>query len=537
MIDRRELLIAGAVASLVFPARAEDANSKSLLALVIGNNTYSENIGSLKNATNDADVIGSALKQCGFKLYGDDVIHNADRNELMSAIRGYRNGLKSAGNNAIGFFYYAGHGAAHIERGNFLIPTGDYSELNDELWDDSLSLDWLFKRLGEVKSPQIVCIDACRNLLKLPAASADRSPAAAPAFRSLRASSSNSDSANMFLSYATWEGQTASDGNSEEGNGPYARALEANLGTRQQTIRDMFEDVRLDVLEQTLNIQEPMNLSRLKRQSKDLQVVRSVDKTVPPVTGATQTTSHERNRASPSQALIISNQYQFSEGLSLNNTREDAELVENSLLRNGFITERDENVGWAEFFNTVTDFKERLSDSGSAAVGILYFAGYGASLDGNNYLLPETGRLPEKPQDLRAMGVSVKEIVQILAPSTAQAIIIIIDCGRVFDFRFQTKSIQQGFARDFGTENVVIAYTTAPGSIALDGKGNSVYATVLSEQLVTEDRIDVDTLFQRVSQEVALRTDGAQRPYTQSTASLPIFFRSDAGLDIDSEAE
>jgi hypothetical protein len=75
----------------------------------------------------------------------------------------------------------------------------------------------------------------------------------------------------MFISFATWEGETASDGRADDNNGPYAKALGTRLLEPAVTVRDMFENVRLDVLEMTLQRQEPMNLSRLQRRSSDIK--------------------------------------------------------------------------------------------------------------------------------------------------------------------------------------------------------------------------------------------------------------------------
>ncbi|PTB91106.1 hypothetical protein C9974_16385, partial [Marinobacter sp. B9-2] len=161
---------------------------------------------------------------------------------MMSAIRDYVAELKAAGPEAMGFFYYSGHGAARETGGNYLIPVGEADELNEALWDDSVELDWVMERLDALEAPSVVAIDACRNVLKLP--EAQRSLGGGEAFRGLRRTAGGAGERNMFLSFATWEGETASDGRADDGNGPYARALGIRLNEPATTVRDMFEQVR-----------------------------------------------------------------------------------------------------------------------------------------------------------------------------------------------------------------------------------------------------------------------------------------------------
>ncbi|HCX11768.1 MAG TPA: hypothetical protein DHU81_15805, partial [Hyphomonas sp.] len=85
--------------------------------------------------------------------------------------------------------------------------------------------------------------------LQLP--EAQRSLGGGESFRGLRRTAGGAGERNMFLSFATWEGETASDGRADDGNGPYASALSTRLSKPATTVRDMFEQVRLDVLEKT----------------------------------------------------------------------------------------------------------------------------------------------------------------------------------------------------------------------------------------------------------------------------------------------
>ncbi|MBK4323786.1 caspase family protein, partial [Enterobacter hormaechei] len=73
-----------------------------MTALVIGNASYPGQ--ELKNSTNDAEDMYTALSEFGFS-----VIHlsNATQREIDEAVKSFRDNLNS---NDIGLFYFAGHG-------------------------------------------------------------------------------------------------------------------------------------------------------------------------------------------------------------------------------------------------------------------------------------------------------------------------------------------------------------------------------------------------------------------------------------------
>lgn len=63
----------------------------------------------------------------------------ARRRALNRAVNAYARRLQAAGPNAVGFFYYSGHGASD-GRTNYLIPVDVKTTVTGELWDESLQL-------------------------------------------------------------------------------------------------------------------------------------------------------------------------------------------------------------------------------------------------------------------------------------------------------------------------------------------------------------------------------------------------------------
>lgn len=516
MLTRRHLLLLGGAAALPWPGRTQEPPAAPHIALIIGNAAYSEGIGPLANPVNDARHIADAITNCSFTLMGGGIVQDAGRSKLMGAIRQFADELKAAGPDAMGFLYYSGHGAAREGEGNFLIPVEEAAELDDALWDDSVSLDWVMQRLAECEAPTVVAIDACRNLLKLP--EAQRALGSGESFRGLRRTAEGAAERNMFISFATWEGETASDGRADDGNGPYAKALGERLAAPAVTVRDMFEQVRLDVLELTLQRQEPMNLSRLQRRSTDIMIGSPFQ--------AYDDSLIWQDRPPLRHALVVTNEYAASSGYVLGNTGTDGEKVTQALNQSGYVARQVRNTDRPSFFQSLLDFRDTLDAAGPASVGVVYFAGYGASLGGENFFVPE-GPLPQSESDVLTMGVKMQEVVELLEESAAQAIIILFDCGRAFDVPLAAKGYEPGFAQFTTESNVVIAYADAPGTVRQDGKAASPFADAFARQVLSEDRIDIESVMQRVSHHVALATDFQQRPWFLSSMTLPIYFREE----------
>ena len=498
-----------------WPGHTQETPAKPRIALIMGNAAYSSGIGTLANPVNDAELVAQGIASCGFRLVSGDIVRDANRSTMMAAIRDYVDVLKEAGPDAMGFFYYSGHGAARKNEGNYLIPVGESDVLDDALWDDSVSLDWLMQKLDALDAPSVVAIDACRNVLQLP--EAQRSLGGGESFRGLRRTAGGAGERNMFLSFATWEGETASDGRADDGNGPYASALSTRLSKPATTVRDMFEQVRLDVLEKTFQRQEPMNLSRLQRRSSDIKIGSwELDRVEMTPGGA---------RWPLRQALVIANSYAESQAFSLSGTHTDGEKVRAALEASGYSTVYVPDTEYSDFFSHVDAFIDRLRVAGPAAVGLVYFAGYGTDISGDNYLMMD-GELPRNKFEAAQSSVRLGDLVTRLESSSAQAIMVLADCGRPFN-GMGHRGGDPGFNEDFGRDNVVVAYAVAPGTHRLNPQTDSEFAGSFSRIIQSEDRIDIETVMRRVALDVQARTDGAERPWFQTSLDLPIFFRAD----------
>jgi uncharacterized caspase-like protein len=95
------------------------------------------------------------------------VVGDAGLAALHQEINAYVRRVRAAGPGAVAFLYYAGHGAADGNGVNYLIQVDAKSADDGELWDRSLRLEEIARRLkaDAGNASHFVVFDACRNEL------------------------------------------------------------------------------------------------------------------------------------------------------------------------------------------------------------------------------------------------------------------------------------------------------------------------------------------------------------------------------------
>ncbi|MDP7621707.1 MAG: caspase family protein, partial [SAR324 cluster bacterium] len=211
-------------------------------ALVIGNSNYQQT-SKLRNPVNDAKAINKTLRELGFTV---TALENADQRKMENAIRKF--GKKLRTDQAVGLFYYAGHGM-QIDGENYLLPVEANPSNEDDVRYDGVPVG---KLLGQMKnagnSMNIVILDACRN-----------NPFTRNFRSSRRGLAQVTAPAGTFISYATAPGSVAADG--EGKNGLFTEKLISHMRTPGLKLEEVFKKVRADVQLASDNKQVPWDAS------------------------------------------------------------------------------------------------------------------------------------------------------------------------------------------------------------------------------------------------------------------------------------
>lgn len=217
------------------------------VALVIGNGDYAK-ISSLKNARNDAALMAETLRRLDF-----DVVEalDVDRPEMARAVRSFGGKLREAGQDAVGLFYYAGHGVQ--ARGvNYMVPVSASIETESDLEIEALPADSVLSQMRDAgNATSIIILDACRN-----------NPFAGKTRSGTRGLARVSASGGAIVAFSAAPGQVASDGDGD--NSPYTTALTKAMQTDGLTIEQVFKRVLVDVENATAGEQVPWVESSLR---------------------------------------------------------------------------------------------------------------------------------------------------------------------------------------------------------------------------------------------------------------------------------
>jgi Caspase domain len=218
-------------------------------------------------------------------------------------------------------------------------------------------------------------------------------------------------------------------------------------------------------------------------------------------------------------ALVIGNShYEMS---PLTNPVNDARAMSDTLRRLGFEVTTLLDATEKQMVEAVRQFGDRTRSAGGVA--LFYYAGHGIQIDGTNYLIPVDAQL-RKEYDVKYSTLNVNQVVDEMAYAKNRINIIILDACRNNPFARSFRSLRQGLAQIDASSGTLIAFATAPGSVASDGSGeNGLYTENLLEQMLVAGA-PVEEVFKRVRVGVMKVTKGEQVPWESSSLVGDFYF-------------
>lgn len=218
------------------------ASAEPRIALVIGNSDYKRADWKLANPVNDAALMAETLEELGFEVALELNLGHA---EMRRAFKEHGQRLAAAGPEAVGLFYYAGHGV-ESQGMNYLLPVDAMPETEEDVWYDAPRLGLFMRGVARAgNSVNFIILDACRDN---PLPSATRSLAGGLAEPKRQR--------GQLFAYATEPGQTAADGKGRR-HSPYSRALSDWLQEPGLVAEVVFKRVADQVHTETGGVQTP----------------------------------------------------------------------------------------------------------------------------------------------------------------------------------------------------------------------------------------------------------------------------------------
>ena len=234
-------------------------------------------------------------------------------------------------------------------------------------------------------------------------------------------------------------------------------------------------------------------------------------------------TSPARAAAEQRVALVIGNAaYKES---PLGNPFHDATDVAAALQEVGFRVILRRDADSRDMRRAVREFGAELR---RADVGLFYFAGHGVQVTGTNFLIP-VGADIRSEADAEDQSLDVNYVLRTMEESQTKIRIVILDACRNNPYPRSFRSPARGLAPMTAVTGSVVAFSTAPGSLAADGDGrNGMYTKHLLASLRHPDS-DILKVFQRTRAAVVRETGGRQIPWEATSLLGDFHFRAPAG--------
>jgi len=211
-------------------------------------------------------------------------------------------------------------------------------------------------------------------------------------------------------------------------------------------------------------------------------------------------------------ALVIGNA--AYKDAPLQNPVNDARDMADRLRQLGFDVVMRENATRAHVASAIAEFTAKTTP---ASIALFYYAGHGIQVRGRNYLIPVDAAI-ESESAVAFSAIDVGQIGDEIEQAGVRVRLIVLDACRNNPFEKKLRGVGQsrGLAPMDAARGSLVAFATAPGSVAADGDGaNSVYTGALLKALAVPG-LKAEDVFKRARLSVLEQTRGSQTPWEQS---------------------
>jgi tetratricopeptide (TPR) repeat protein len=249
-------------------------------------------------------------------------------------------------------------------------------------------------------------------------------------------------------------------------------------------------------------------------QSVALPQVASPPPSAPPPVATPDAVSPPAAPPSRRVALVIG-MSAYANAPPLRNPARDARAVAAVFRRLGFaeVIER-EDLTRSKLEDALKEFGDKAAEADWA---VIYYAGHGVELNGENYLVPVDAKLA-RADHVDDETVTLKRVLS-KAATARQLRMVILDACRNNPFRMasadgRTRAVSRGLSPVVPVRGVLVAYAARDGTTADDGDGeHSPFTAALLSHLETPG-LDIRIMFGKVHDTVMANTNDVQEPYT-----------------------
>jgi uncharacterized caspase-like protein len=191
-----------------------------------------------------------------------------------------------------------------------------------------------------------------------------------------------------------------------------------------------------------------------------------------------------------------------------------------ALLRLGFSVRLVTDASYDTMRRALLEFSPKARD---AEMAVVFFAGHGMELEGENWLIPVDAEL-KTDVAVEQEAISLRAIMLMVSAASKLGLVVLDACrNNPFFAKIKrsigTRSLVRGLSRIEPMTNVLVAYAAKDGTTAADGGGrNSPFTRALLNHLETPG-LEINFLFRNVRDDVIAATGSEQEPFTYGSLS------------------
>lgn len=226
----------------------------------------------------------------------------------------------------------------------------------------------------------------------------------------------------------------------------------------------------------------------------------------------------------------------------LKNTINDARRISETLEQIGFDVTTAFDATSQQMHDLLEEFAFR---SETADLALIYFAGHGVEVQGENFLIPADAQVASNA-DIQRQAVSLKDMLVAVDKARKMRIVILDSCrnnpfGDLIDTSETTAEGGAGASETRGggglaqpapDRGTLVSFAAKDGNVALDGSGdNSPFALALSDRL-KQPNLEISLMFRQVRDQVLQSTANQQEPHTYGSLSgVPFYLAGTDGTE------
>jgi len=205
----------------------------------------------------------------------------------------------------------------------------------------------------------------------------------------------------------------------------------------------------------------------------------------------------------------------------LRNPVNDARAIARTLQGLGFQVIQKENASLKEMQEAIRVFGDRLRGGG---VGLFYYAGHGMQVRGRNYLIPVNTDI-QREDEVTYNGVDANLVLEKMDTAKNRVNLVILDACRNNPFARSFRSAARGLVPMEAPVGTLVAFATAPGSVAADGNGaNGLYTQHLLASM-NQPGLRIEDVFKRVRAGVRKASGNRQVPWENTSLEGDFYFK------------